>query len=690
MPGADLKINVGVDVTQLITGLNQAQNKLDEFKKAAQDAVITSAFNSAIKTIGQLENEISALNNAIKNTSSVTELKALNDQLKKLESQANNLKVVGFQTSLHKIEGSAKNATAALAKVGPGGSDKATNALTNLSRVVQDAPFGFIGIANNINPLLESFQRLQKESGSTGGALKALVGGLAGAGGLGLAVGIGSAALSLFGMAMQKSGTEAKKAEEKIDEYGKTVESIAGKIGEQVANVDVLVKAYERENLTQGQRVTIIKELKQLAPEYFNQLKEEKTNIDQLTVAYAAFTASIERAILAEIKRARLKDLLQRKIQLSVDLNLTEPDTKLDALFDELPKNAKKAIDATKSVIRKNPFGKDMAVPEIENSAIVEYKAKLAEINRINKEAFDIEMDLAEGLVVKEPDADKVKKIKEKLLKPFRKIVFKEDDFGFFDEATIKMQVPVEAELNFKKSLNPGDPLGGLNGILSPQALEEVNIKSRLAGLGISSAIQDGVKTGLEGLRFPNLKALDDFYKQIDEANTRATESLKTTFQSAFASIGESIADSLGSSASFGQIVFGNLFKVLGAGLKQLGEAMIGIGTAKIALEKFKFAPGVGTVIAGIAAVALGALLQKAIPGFAGGVTGYSGGLALVGERGPELVRLPRGSDVIPNHQLNNMAAGNGVQVFIPAVTLRGSDLVVAFSRASQTISRNG
>lgn len=37
------------------------------------------------------------------------------------------------------------------------------------------------------------------------------------------------------------------------------------------------------------------------------------------------------------------------------------------------------------------------------------------------------------------------------------------------------------------------------------------------------------------------------------------------------------------------------------------------------------------------------------IPGFAGGVTNFHGGLAVVGERGPEVVNLPRGSNVIPN-----------------------------------------
>jgi phage-related protein len=53
------------------------------------------------------------------------------------------------------------------------------------------------------------------------------------------------------------------------------------------------------------------------------------------------------------------------------------------------------------------------------------------------------------------------------------------------------------------------------------------------------------------------------------------------------------------------------------------------------------------------------------LPHFAEGVTGFAGGLALVGERGPELVRLPAGSDVIPNHKLGpalaSVAAKSGV-----------------------------
>jgi hypothetical protein len=61
------------------------------------------------------------------------------------------------------------------------------------------------------------------------------------------------------------------------------------------------------------------------------------------------------------------------------------------------------------------------------------------------------------------------------------------------------------------------------------------------------------------------------------------------------------------------------------------------------------------------------------VPGFAEGVRNYIGGLAVVGERGPELVRLPRGADVIPNGQAGAAAAAaGGLSVRVEGVTAAG------------------
>ncbi|MDX0318912.1 tail length tape measure protein [Sinorhizobium meliloti] len=71
------------------------------------------------------------------------------------------------------------------------------------------------------------------------------------------------------------------------------------------------------------------------------------------------------------------------------------------------------------------------------------------------------------------------------------------------------------------------------------------------------------------------------------------------------------------------------------------------------------------------------------IPGFAAGTNFAPGGLAIVGEKGPELVNLPRGSSVTPNHRLNapraprlngrGMAANNNAQPGILQVQISGA-----------------
>ena len=99
--------------------------------------------------------------------------------------------------NLDRVAKSAENADTKLGKMAApgGGSGSATNALTNFNRVVQDAPYGLMGVANNIDPLMTSFQKLKSETGSTGGAFKAMLGTLSGP--MGLLFGINAVVFAL-------------------------------------------------------------------------------------------------------------------------------------------------------------------------------------------------------------------------------------------------------------------------------------------------------------------------------------------------------------------------------------------------------------------------------------------------------------------------------------------------------------
>lgn len=80
----------------------------------------------------------------------------------------------------------------------------AATTLQSLSRIAQDAPFGFIGIQNNIDPLIQSFTALKAQSGSTAAALKSLFASLAGPAGIALGF---SVVTSLITSLIQKYGS---------------------------------------------------------------------------------------------------------------------------------------------------------------------------------------------------------------------------------------------------------------------------------------------------------------------------------------------------------------------------------------------------------------------------------------------------------------------------------------------------
>jgi hypothetical protein len=81
------------------------------------------------------------------------------------------------------------------------------------------------------------------------------------------------------------------------------------------------------------------------------------------------------------------------------------------------------------------------------------------------------------------------------------------------------------------------------------------------------------------------------------------------------------------------------------------------------------------------------------LPGFAGGVRNFSGGAAIVGERGPELVTLPRGSNVTPAAQTRQLMAqapsgGGGTSVNVTVAPVINGMVVDNAERVQQVADR--
>ena len=148
--------------------------------------------------------------------------------------------------------------------------------------------------------------------------------------------------------------------------------------------------------------------------------------------------------------------------------------------------------------------------------------------------------------------------------------------------------------------------------------------------------------------------------------------------------------------AGEGGNIFGGIIRTLGRGLVQLGKMFV-TSAKLIAKIQAAISSPLGVKLAiplGIGLIAFGTLLSKVnsqrIPGFAKGVQNFRGGLAVVGEEGPELVRLPTGSDVIPNNRIGQIASGGGgMRLAVDDIVIDGYKLRIVLDRANQSYTRN-
>lgn len=182
-------------------------------------------------------------------------------------------------------------------------------ALTNLGRVAQDAPFGFIAIQNNINPLLESFQRLRQETGSNANAFRALISSLAGGSGLGLAVSLATSALTLFFQHQQQVNSQLKAQKQAVEDLNAT--SI-----KEIATLISLYDASQNLNLSHSERLAAVNQLQKQYPAYFKNLSDESILAGRAKSAYDNLTQSIINQAVVRAGQSKLEESLKPLIDL--------------------------------------------------------------------------------------------------------------------------------------------------------------------------------------------------------------------------------------------------------------------------------------------------------------------------------------------------------------------------------------
>lgn len=578
-------------------------------------------------------------------------------------------------------------------KGGAKGTNQAANALTNLGRVAQDAPFGFIGIQNNLNPLLESFQRLKAETGSTGSALKSLAGSLIGPAGLGFALSAASALFLAFGPAIKdfiNNTTAAEKAQKALnDKLGESEASVAGNL----ARLSALVAIAKDVSRSDNERKEALGALNKEYDGFNGKLTLANINTAEATRLINAQTA----AIVRQAKIKGVENLISEQTAKNIKVQNQELSENL-SLWDNIKiaiKNQSNLSGGQVDAVLKALKNREKTLKEGE-AAITSYGDVLKKL--LSEEAID-------GTLFKEPKAKKqtvkdvltISEVLAKLSKDLDFLNAKEINLKT-DESKAKVTALENAieSLVKKIGLSTKDPLV-LKLFAQIQGLERAALQKEI--LKITRAEQSKIVVDVDIK--PNLKiankstAVQQLLSEIDRVQKLAAERLKgfndiiqNTLTSGLSGIGESIAKAITGDGSFGDI-FKGIFASLGSGLKELGQYLIKTYGLIQLVKKIGFKNPIAGIAAGLGLVVLGSLIQSAVSkqkAFATGVRGFEGGTALVGERGPELVQLPKGSNVVPNAQTLAIRGGGAI---VAEYTIRGTDLVTILKRTNEFNNRN-
>jgi hypothetical protein len=139
----------------------------------------------------------------------------------------------GVQKVNKTVKNTGKEVTSAFGKNSTQAIGGTTSAVINFNRVIQDAPFGIIGVANNLDPLAQSFQNLRTQTGSTRNALMTLLrSAFTGPGALITAVSLAGSALILLQRRMRGTGEAGEQAKAGVEAFTGAIKDQADALAE--------------------------------------------------------------------------------------------------------------------------------------------------------------------------------------------------------------------------------------------------------------------------------------------------------------------------------------------------------------------------------------------------------------------------------------------------------------------------
>lgn len=619
-----IEIPIGAPLGKLNQDLDGAQKALKGFTVDANGDLLSIG-----KSLSVLERQLKLFKDGIRNSTDPSRILLLNNAIKATEAQ-----LIGTKNAINGV-GLNKFST---------GSNQAAFALTNLGRVAQDAPFGFIGIQNNLNPLLESFQQLKAQSGSTGGALKALGQALIGPAGLGIALSLVSAGILLYQQYQQRSNKTTNDAKKAADEYINSLGQLdqaklkgATSSQSELTTLSLLYKQYQNQSIPLEKRKNAYEELQKLYPAYFGNLAFEASASNKTKNAYDSLTQSI----LATGRARAAVDLITK--------NSTRQLENEQKIIDLTIASAKQKAIADKALIATRAAGGELeqakALADL-TSALAEQRVIQSQINNLKTDS-NILTD--QNLQLEKSVNDEIK-----------------------NGAKLSGSVGGDPLKKEKKQDFKRDPIFTAKSSINELDLFLEKYRATEALINRTPIIP-----------FPGIaQQLNIVSQEFIQFNKKISDIVNGSLVETFAGIGNAIGESLATGTSLAQNLGNALLSSLGSVLGQLGQMAIATGVALLGIQTaLKTLNPFVAIAAGVALLALSGVVRGQTAKLGGSMGGSSGG------GGNFSAPVPQASSTISTSAAGSAQDFGGGRVVFE---ISGTNLVGVLNRAGAKLQRFG
>ena len=602
-----LEIIIGAKVDGLKKGLKDSEKALASFKTRSaslnndlkKNAIasgklvnaqnqLTKQYKSGAISLNKYESELGQI--ALQERKLEASSKSLNNQLQRVNSSAKTLSP--------NISGTGTAATTAgvgMTKLGAG-TKGAVPAMTSFSQVIQDAPFGIRGVANNITQLTAQMGHLTKNAGGTKNALKAMLGTLAGPAGILLVI---SAVTSL----MVAYSDKLKFAASATTQLAKASAEFVTDARTEITTLTSLLKIARDMNNSQSVRLKAIKEINDKYSDYLGNLDLDSVKTNKVTNSVRLLTVALLQKAKVEGLEALIKETSADKSEALIKAEL-ERSKALRVLNAEV----KNTIVGNKTLNR--ALG-DIKNPREQLEALVKLTQQQGQVGDVARQA-----SVGVGLALQSyKDAGaQVKDLNNELNDALSPLVKLQEQFtkGLFQtESNIapafdQDEVVIEAKLKVnEESINAAFDLlkrqsERTNELLGKDA-PTIPTQPLLESFGV-------INNGIKKLGTDYGTALTNIEQKTKRLAEFSVE-IGGQIANGFAGIGEAIGGALASGANIANALGGALLGAIGTIAVELGKQAIAIGVGMIAI-KSAFANPAAAIAAGVALVAIGSAIK--------------------------------------------------------------------------------